>query len=223
MERTRRPWVSLMRTNVTRLYLVRHGHTLWDDEQRLKGQVDVPLSSLGEAQSVAIGEYFRDAQIAAVYASTLYRTQRTATLLGVGCHVRASPLLDERSFGLWQGMKPAEVRRERAGREPNWSAAAPLGETLEAFAARTRLFMESVAVGWAGCNVIAVTHEGVIKNALLPAIGAPVANRSAFSAPTGTISLLQHDGTAWRPVFLASDPARAARDYPAPAAREEGS
>ncbi len=223
MELTRRLPVSLMGTQMTRLYLVRHGHTLWDDEQRLKGQVDVPLSPLGEAQALAVQGYFRGGDIAAVYASTLQRTRRVASLLAATRELRISPLLDERNWGLWEGLTPEEIRRERAGREPNWSGTAPLGETLGAFAARTELFLECVAVGWAGCSVVAVTHEGVIKNAVLPAIGVPLTNRSAFGAAMGTISLLQHDGAAWRPEFLACEPARAAREHPIPLGGTEGS
>jgi broad specificity phosphatase PhoE len=71
--------------------------------------------------------------------------------------------------------------------------------------------------------VVAVTHEGVIKNAVLPAIGVPVTNRAAFGAPVGSISLLEHDGIAWRPVFLACEPTRAAREYPIAARRAAGS
>lgn len=223
MERTQRLRANLMATQVTRLYLVRHGHTLWDDEQRLKGQADVALSPLGERQALAVAEYFRGADVSAIYASTLRRTQRMASLLAAGRHVRFSALLDERNWGLWQGLTPDDIRRERAGREPNWSGAAPLGETLEASVTRTRLFLDYVAVGWPGCNVVAVTHEGTIKNAVLPTIGMPVTNRSAFSAAMGTISLLQHDGAAWRAVFLASEPARAARGFPVSARRAEGS
>lgn len=204
------------------LYLVRHGHTPWDEGRRMKGQLDVPLSSLGESQASAARAYFRGADIAAVYVSTLRRTRETARLLATGGSLRVCHLIDERNWGLWQGLTPEEIRGQRAGAEPDWGATAPLGETLEAFAARTDLFLELVA-GWVGCSVVAVTHEGVIKNAVLPAIGVPVTNRSAFGAPMGSISLLQHDGTAWRPVFLACEPARAACEHPITARSVAGS
>ena len=199
---------------MTRLYLVRHGHTVWDEDSRLKGQVDVPLSPLGEHQALQAAAYFRGADIAAVYASTLSRTQRTASLVVPERSVLVSPLLDERNWGTWQGLTAEQIRRNRSDSQPDWDQPAPLGETMEAFAARTGLFLQLIANGWAGRSAIAVTHEGVIKNAVLPAIGLPVTRRSAFGAETGSISLLQHDGAVWRPVFLNCHPDRAARQGP---------
>ena len=35
----------------TRLYLVRHGVTKWNDERRFQGHSDVPLSELGRLQA----------------------------------------------------------------------------------------------------------------------------------------------------------------------------
>jgi broad specificity phosphatase PhoE len=88
--------------------------------------------------------------------------------------------------------------------------------------ARAQLFLDLVAHGYVGQNVVAVTHEGFIKNVVLPAIGVPTTNRSAFGAGMGTISLVSHDGAAWRAVFLACEPRQAARRHPPVATRSEG-
>lgn len=207
---------------MTNLYLVRHGHTLWDDDRRLKGQVDVPLSRLGERQASEAAAYFRGAEIAAVYASTLRRTQMAAARIAAGNSVLISPLLDERNFGLWQGMAADQIGGERAARQIDWAAPPPLGEAVEVSVARAQLFLDLVAHGYVGQNVVAVTHEGFIKNVVLPAIGVPTTNRSAFGAGMGTISLVSHRGAAWRAVFLACQPRRAALEYPPPAIRSEG-
>jgi cobyrinic acid a,c-diamide synthase len=42
----------------THLYLVRHGETDWNREQRLQGTFDVPLNSAGVAQPRLLVEYF---------------------------------------------------------------------------------------------------------------------------------------------------------------------
>ena len=43
----------------TKIYLARHGETLWNKTQRLQGQLDSELTSLGKIQSldVAIMKY----------------------------------------------------------------------------------------------------------------------------------------------------------------------
>lgn len=56
-----------------RILLARHGETLWNAEGRYQGQIDIPLSSVGEAQARALGERLRDVVIARAVASPLVR------------------------------------------------------------------------------------------------------------------------------------------------------
>ena len=39
-----------------RILLARHGETPWNAEGRYQGQIDIPLSPIGEAQAKALGE-----------------------------------------------------------------------------------------------------------------------------------------------------------------------
>ncbi len=55
-----------------RILLARHGETLWNAEGRYQGQIDIPLSSVGEAQARALGERLRDVVIARAVASPYY-------------------------------------------------------------------------------------------------------------------------------------------------------
>ena len=43
-----------------RLWLVRHGATLWNSEQRFCGHSDIPLSSEGQAQAGWLADYLQD-------------------------------------------------------------------------------------------------------------------------------------------------------------------
>ena len=38
-----------------KLYLLRHGRTLWNEEGRLQGRTDVPLSDEGRCSALAAG------------------------------------------------------------------------------------------------------------------------------------------------------------------------
>ena len=51
----------------TRLCLVRHGETAWNAERRIQGQLDVPLSPVGQAQARAAAAVLQDQAIAAIY------------------------------------------------------------------------------------------------------------------------------------------------------------
>ena len=44
-----------------RILLARHGETPWNAEGRYQGQIDIPLSPVGEAQARALGERLREA------------------------------------------------------------------------------------------------------------------------------------------------------------------
>ena len=196
---------------MTRVYLVRHGDTYFEADRRMKGQLDVPLSPAGRTQAAAVAAYFRSTQADLVYCSTLRRTQEGARLLAeaVGAPLRSTPLLDERGWGVWQGLTSAQIARERAAGRTGRDGFGPLGEPADEFDARVACFMRLLAAGVGGRTVIAVTHGGVLKYAVLPALDLSVRDRRAFTAETGTITLLQHDGARWRPVFLNRSPAQA--------------
>jgi len=75
-----------------RILLARHGETPWNAEGRYQGQIDIPLSPIGESQAQALGERLKSVDITRAVASPLSRAQRTAQLaLGA----RADMLLTE--------------------------------------------------------------------------------------------------------------------------------
>jgi broad specificity phosphatase PhoE len=189
---------------MTRLYLVRHGDTHFEADERLKGQLDVPLAPRGRRQAEVVAEYFRGKAVDVVYCSTLRRTRVGAQLIAArtGAPLRTSELLDERGWGVWQGLTADEMRRERAAGRAGPDGFGPWGEPAEAFDARVAHFLALIAAGAGGSTVVAVTHGGVLKSAVLPALGLTVRDRRAFTAETGTISLLTHDGSGWRAAFL---------------------
>ena len=63
-----------------RILLARHGETPWNAEGRYQGQIDIPLSPIGEAQAQALGERLKSVDITRAVASPLSRAQRTAQL-----------------------------------------------------------------------------------------------------------------------------------------------
>ncbi|RBC27064.1 histidine phosphatase family protein, partial [Xanthomonas oryzae pv. oryzae] len=46
-----------------RILLARHGETPWNAEGRYQGQIDIPLSPVGEGQARALGERLHALQI----------------------------------------------------------------------------------------------------------------------------------------------------------------
>jgi broad specificity phosphatase PhoE len=93
------------------IYLVRHGETISNTEQRYQGQTESDLTEQGEVQAKLRGEYFKDVHFDAVYSSDLARAKRTAELITTerNLEVKTTRLLRERAFGNFEGKRKDEL------------------------------------------------------------------------------------------------------------------
>src|SRR5438477_1126143 len=100
-----------MEDGLRRIYLVRHGETVWNRDGRMQGHTDVSLSPVGEEQARRLADRLASEQIEAVWSSDLCRASATADILAAphGLTVRISPLLRESMLGLWEGKTEAEI------------------------------------------------------------------------------------------------------------------
>ena len=80
--------------------LIRHGPTLWNEQKRLQGQADVPLSPDGHA---TVSTWRLPEEFAGYHwvASPLTRAQQTAGYLGLT--VKTEPAIVEMDWGDWEG------------------------------------------------------------------------------------------------------------------------
>lgn len=66
---------------VQTLYLMRHGQTLFNQQGKMQGWCDSPLTELGKQQAKAAAEYFNDIPLGSAYSSTSERTSDTLELI----------------------------------------------------------------------------------------------------------------------------------------------
>lgn len=87
-----------------KLYILRHGQTLFNQKEMVQGQCDSRLTDLGIRQSDAAGQYFKDQNIRfdSVYTSDLPRTEETLEQFYTGPHKRRKGFR-ERSYGVYDG------------------------------------------------------------------------------------------------------------------------
>jgi 2,3-bisphosphoglycerate-dependent phosphoglycerate mutase len=154
----------------TQIIAVRHGETAWNVENRIQGQLDIPLNETGrwQAQRVARALAARD-PIAALYSSDLLRAWETAMSIADTTHlsVQTDEGLRERGFGIFQGKTytqietdwPADSLRWRR-RDPDW--APPEGESLVDFRTRVLDTVQSLAARHVGQQIAVVAHGGVM-------------------------------------------------------------
>jgi probable phosphoglycerate mutase len=101
------------RSQTTHIYLVRHGETDWNREQRLQGVVDVPLNEAGTAQARHLAHQFAALSIACIISSPLVRASATAAICAeaCGCPLRIDPRLREVDHGSWSGLTLPDIGR----------------------------------------------------------------------------------------------------------------
>jgi 2,3-bisphosphoglycerate-dependent phosphoglycerate mutase len=153
----------------TRLFLLRHGQTAWNAEQRIQGQLDVPLNAVGQWQAQRLADTLAEESISAIYSSDLQRTRQTAAPLAraLGLEVGLCAGLRERGFGSFEGRTYQEI-------DAAWPEHAALwrqrdlhyqpggGEALISFNERSVSTVLGLAAAHPGQTVAIVSHGGVL-------------------------------------------------------------
>lgn len=150
----------------TRILLVRHGSTELSAEDRFAGATDVELSAQGEQQARLLARRLAGLKLAAVYASPLRRTVRTAELLAAphGLTVLRRNELREIDHGHWEQRTRAEVETAfpeeyRAWEDDPFTFAPRGGETGLGVLARALPVLREMVQRHPGETALLVSHK----------------------------------------------------------------
>lgn len=155
------------------IYLVRHGETVWNAENRCQGQADADFSAAGRAQIAALALELADVDFDAAYTSPLPRAVRTAAAIleGRGLHALRVAGLSEISYGTLQGTLFNEwpgTLFEDWRRDP-WSVSFPEGESLAMTEARVLPAFDRIVQSHSGETVLVSSH-GHVNRLILAAL-----------------------------------------------------
>lgn len=155
-----------------RIAFIRHGPTQWNDEGRLQGQQDIPLSEAGRLGMSALRPPAGFESVRA-FVSPLSRARETARLLGLANAV-VDERLSEHGWGSWEGLTREEILArdgqdafERAGRGIDFTPFG--GESTRELVARVGAFLRDVAKDEG--DAIAIAHRGILRTAYTLATG----------------------------------------------------
>lgn len=183
----------------TRLFLIRHGETVANRENRYIGVRDDPLSAHGETQALQLAGALAVLPFVAVYSSPLQRAYNTALPIATQhmLDVQTVDDLRECNFGAWEGLSHAEVKArspEDARRLQEWeqnaSLAPPGGESFEAMQERVCATVERLCQAHPDQAIVLVSHVGPIKVLLCAALGAPLSPALPIFLDPATISVV---------------------------------
>jgi broad specificity phosphatase PhoE len=130
------------------IVLIRPGSTDYDEQQRIQGALDVPLSEQGSSEVAQVIEQLLDKQIETIYSSPSEPAEQTAAAVAEGLGIKRKKLdrMQNLNHGLWQGMLVKDVRRKQPKVYRQWqeqpeNVCPPEGEMLSHAQERVRAAM----------------------------------------------------------------------------------
>jgi broad specificity phosphatase PhoE len=151
------------------IYLIRHGQTLWNIQERKQGHQDSPLTEEGIYQASAIGTLLKknesDLSQFRILSSPLGRARHTAeiilNILNNSLSLQFSPYLKETCFGNWEGKSSSELliqfpKEMQERKKDRWNYRIPGGgESYQDVYERVVKFFETYD---RTSNLIIITH-----------------------------------------------------------------
>lgn len=183
-----------------RLFLVRHGESIWNEEERIQGQQDIPLSDSGRKQALALGERLKGESIVACFSSPLMRSLETAKLIlsASGNHlpIIELPELMERNFGSWEGKSISEVKSQCAEEFALWVSAhympaPPSGESVDELLTRVEQGLKQIFSFISEGSVLVVGHSGSVKAAICVLFNLPPSSFARLKVDNSSLTVVE--------------------------------
>jgi len=192
--------------NKTRICIIRHGETDWNNERRIQGQIDIPLNETGHAQALAMAFNVAQHQAAfsAVYSSDLSRACATAGALAqiFRMEVRKREDLRERHYGIFQGIAKDEAKTLHpeayalySKRDVQYNFGS--GESLIDFSQRVHNAFKWIAGMHKQENVAVICHAGLLDIMYRTAKDKPLDAPRDFDIPNCALNWFHYDGKNW--------------------------
>ncbi|WP_371225143.1 histidine phosphatase family protein [Roseovarius sp. 2305UL8-3] len=154
---------------MTRIALLRHGHTPWNRAGRIQGQSDIALDedARTDLAAFALPAPWDKAQ---VISSPLCRATETAELVS-GHPPEIVPALREMHWGDWEGQKGLDLKADPASgfrdiEHWGWDYQPPGGESPKQVWARVSDWLTTVTT-----DTVVVSHMGIMRVLLARATG----------------------------------------------------
>ena len=155
-----------------RIYLTRHGETIWNKESRLQGWKDSDLTTIGEKNATALGHRLKEIDINKIYTSSSVRAVHTANLIRGSRDIPIQKVeeLKEIYFGLWEGRTKESIVAEYKSEYHHFWNSPHLynpfyheGESLQELQTRALSALHMIIELHKSGSVLIVTHAVVIR------------------------------------------------------------
>ncbi|MHB1125513.1 MAG: alpha-ribazole phosphatase [Bacillota bacterium] len=163
---------------MTRVILVRHGQTIWNQDGRFQGHTNVELSEAGKEQARQLTNALKKEKVTAVYTSDLSRALTTAQIIAnhFDLDVRVIPEIKEINFGRWEGLTYKQINENFGELAAVWRSKPgtlqiPGGESFKEVMDRASLAIQQLIGRHPKETVVVVSHGATIRTIVCSALG----------------------------------------------------
>jgi broad specificity phosphatase PhoE len=187
--------------DITRLYLIRHGATEWNELGRCQGISDIPLNESGLKQAMMLRDRLMEERIDVIYSSNMSRAKRTAEIIAEPHNksIQIEEGLREMSLGKLEGLTMQQIDERFKGfitvwRERPVNATIPDGESLRVVQQRVGKAIEKILEKHPGKNILVVSHQTAIITYLCLILGIDLNNFRRIVQQPGAINIIEYRG-----------------------------
>jgi probable phosphoglycerate mutase len=181
---------------MTRIALLRHGHTAWNRAGRIQGRTDIPLDDAAVAHlcDLSLPADWKDATL---WSSPLARAVQTCELV-TGRVPRRDAALMEMNWGDWEGQIAADLHADpaidiRHIEDWGWDYTPPGGESPAALRARLVPWAEALEN-----DAVAICHIGVMRVLMAHATGWNFDGPAPFQIKRNRLYVLTISDRGWQ-------------------------
>jgi broad specificity phosphatase PhoE len=185
--------------------LLRHGITLWNEDKRVQGSMDSPLSSKGREITTAWAEQLADEKWDRIVASDLGRVKETVAILNSSLKLPLNfdPRLREMHWGKWEGLRVEDVYNQEAAMvdqmvQAGWEFRPPEGESRKEALKRAKSAILDAVSKWPGQKILVVCHLGIIKCMICDSVGSTFLPGETPAISKNSMHLLETENTGFK-------------------------
>jgi probable phosphoglycerate mutase len=190
----------------TEIILIRHGETEWNSQKRMQGHSNSDLSSVGQAQIQALGQWMKNVPFDLIYSSDSPRAKQTAESITQfsGHELQFDQRLREKNLGVFEGLTSEEARERhpevfRLFKTAGSKYVIDEGESTQQLQDRALEIVNEIRIKHPEERVLLVTHGGFIRVVMKHSLG--------LSLETPTRFLIRNTGVfrlEWEDKWLVS-------------------
>ena len=185
----------------TEIILIRHGETEWNSQQRMQGHSNSDLSSVGQAQIQALGQWMKNVPFDLIYSSDSPRAKQTAEAITQfsGHELQFDQRLREKNLGVFEGLTSEEARERhpevfRLFKTAGSKYVIDEGESTQQLQDRALEIVNEIRIKHPEERVLLVTHGGFIRVVMKHSLGLSLETPTRFLIRnTGVFRLVWED------------------------------